>query len=67
MTGEIQLKDLVVYKMLRQALTKYRSLFPHLSAALQLTEAGKSLVLGDIIQYIDTDTDHKNPLRRVML
>ena len=36
MTGEIQLKDLVVSKMLRQDLIKYRSLFPHVSAALQL-------------------------------
>ena len=66
MTGEIQIKDLVVSKMLRQDLTKYRSLFPHVSAALQLTEAGKSLVRGDIIQYIYTDAAHKNPLRRVM-
>jgi DNA polymerase elongation subunit (family B) len=34
MTGEIELKDLVVSKMLRQDLTKYRSLFPHVSAGL---------------------------------
>ena len=66
MTGEIPLKDLVVSKILRRDLIKYRSLFPHVSAALQLTEAGKSLVRGDIIQYIYTDAAHKNPLRRVM-
>jgi DNA polymerase elongation subunit (family B) len=66
MTGDIQLKDLVVSKMLRQDLSKYRSLFPHVSAAIQLTEAGKSLVRGDIIQYIYTDAAHKNPLHRVM-
>jgi DNA polymerase elongation subunit (family B) len=66
MTGEIPLKDLVVSKMLRQDLIKYRSLFPHVSAALQLTEAGKSLVRGDIIQFIYMDAAHKNPLRRVM-
>ncbi len=66
MTGEFELKDLVVSKMLRQDLTKYRSLFPHVSAALQLTDAGKSLIRGDIIQYIYTDAAHKNPLRRVM-
>jgi DNA polymerase elongation subunit (family B) len=66
MTGEIPLKDLVVSKMLRQDLTKYRSLFPHVSAALQLTEAGKSLVRGDMVQYIYTNAVHKNPLRRVM-
>jgi DNA polymerase elongation subunit (family B) len=53
--------------MLRQDLTEYRSLFPHVSAAaLQLTDAGKSLIRGDIIQYIYTDEAHKNPLRRVM-
>jgi DNA polymerase elongation subunit (family B) len=66
MTDEIPLKDLVVSKMLRQNLTKYRSLFPHVSAALQLADAGKSLIRGDIIQYIYTDSAHKNPLRRVM-
>jgi len=66
MTGKIQLKDLVVSKMLRQDLTKYRSLFPHVSAALQMIEAGKSLDRGDIIQYIHTDAAHKNQLRRVM-
>ena len=66
MAGEIQIKDLVVSKMLRQDLDRYKSLFPHVSAALQLTEAGKSLVRGDMIQYIYTDSAHKNPLRRVM-
>jgi DNA polymerase I len=66
MTGEIQIKDLVISKMLRQDLDRYKSLFPHVSAALQLTEAGKSLVRGDMIQYIYTDSAHKNPLRRVM-
>ena len=35
-------------------------------AALQMTAAGKSLVRGDMIQYIHTDAAHKNPLRRVM-
>ena len=31
--GEIQIEDLVVSKMLRQDLTKYKSLFPHVSAS----------------------------------
>lgn len=65
MTDEIQLKDLVVSKMLRQDLTKYRRLFPHVSAALQLKEAGKPLTRGDLIQYIHRDATHKNPLLRV--
>jgi DNA polymerase I len=66
MTGEIQIKDLVVSKLLRQDLDKYRNLFPHVSAALRLTEAGKSLVRGDNVRYIYRDAAHKNPLRRVM-
>jgi DNA polymerase elongation subunit (family B) len=43
MTGELELKDLIVSKILRQDLYKYRSLFPHVSAALQLTEVGVPL------------------------
>jgi DNA polymerase elongation subunit (family B) len=65
MTGELELKDLVVSKILRQDLQKYRTLFPHVCAALQLTEAGVQLVRGDTIQYIYTDAAHSNPLRRV--
>ena len=66
MTGEIQIKDLVVSKLLRQDLDKYRSLFPHVSAALQMTEAAKSSVRGYIVQYFYTDAAHKNPVRMVM-
>ncbi len=65
MTGELELKDLVVSKVLRQDLYKYRSLFPHVSAALQLTEAGVPLTRGDTIQYVYTDAAYSNPLRRV--
>ena len=56
---------MVVSKILRQDLYKYRSLFPHVSAALRLTEAGVPLTRGDTIQYIYTDAAHYNPLRRV--
>ena len=58
MTGEIQIKDLVVSKLLRQDLNKYRSLFPYVSVGPSLTEAGISLVRGDVIQYIYTDPAH---------
>jgi Rad51 len=51
-------KDLIVSKIPRQDLYKYRSLFPHVSAALQLTEAGVPLTRGDTVQYIYTDADH---------
>jgi DNA polymerase elongation subunit (family B) len=66
MTGEIQVKDLVVSKLLRQDLTKYRNLFPHVSAALQLAGAGESLTRGDIIRYVYKDANHRNPLRRIV-
>jgi DNA polymerase-2 len=65
MTGELELKDLIVSKILRQDLYKYRSLFPHVSAALQLIEAGVPLTRGDTIEYIYTEAAHTNPLRRV--
>jgi len=65
MTGEIEMQDLVVSKLLRQDIDKYRSLFPHVSASIRLKEAGKSLVRGENIQYIHTNTQHNNPLFRV--
>ena len=52
MTGELELKDLIVSKILRQDLYKYRSSFHHVSAAVQLTEAGVTLTHGDTIQYV---------------
>ena len=65
MTGEVQLQDLVVSKFLGQDLDKYRSLFPHVAAAIQLGKSGKSSVRGDSIMYIYTDAHHSNPLCRV--
>jgi DNA polymerase elongation subunit (family B) len=52
---------------LRQDIHKYRSLFPHVLAAIRLREAGKSLILGENIQYVYTDAQHKNPLRESRL
>jgi DNA polymerase elongation subunit (family B) len=65
MTGEIPIKDLIVSKILRQDLHKYRNLFPHVAAALQLSEAGVPLERGHTIHYIYTNAAHSNPLRRV--
>jgi DNA polymerase elongation subunit (family B) len=46
MTGEgLDDKDLVISKLLRQDIQKYKSLFPHVSAAIQLK---KYPVKGDI-------------------
>jgi DNA polymerase elongation subunit (family B) len=65
MTGELQVKDLVVSKILRQDLYQYRTLFPHVAAALQLSEAGVPVTHGDTIHYLYTDASHSNPLLRV--
>jgi hypothetical protein len=52
MTGEgLVGQDLIISKLLRQDIQKYRSLFPHVSAAIQ----SKNYPLkGDTIQYMRT-------------
>ena len=62
MTADIQLQDLVVSKLLGQGLDMYKSLFPHVSAAIQLSEVGKSPIVGEGVEYIHTDAHHTNPL-----
>jgi DNA polymerase I len=66
MAGEIQLQDLVVTKKLGQEIDKYRSLFPHVSAAIQLAKEGKSTTVGEEVEYIITNSGHTNPLYRVI-
>jgi DNA polymerase elongation subunit (family B) len=70
MTGgeEIHQEDLVISKLLGQDIEKYKSLFPHVSAAIQLTNTagGKQPTKGDTIQYIYTNSQHKNPLCKVI-
>ncbi|MFL6328100.1 MAG: hypothetical protein ACJ71I_11555 [Nitrososphaeraceae archaeon] len=64
MTGEgVDDKDLVISKLLRQDIQKYKSLFPRVSAAIQLRNYP---LKGDTIQYIYTDSHHNNPLSRVV-
>jgi DNA polymerase elongation subunit (family B) len=68
MTGEgLAAEDLVISKLLRQDIAKYKSLFPHVSAAIQLSnDTGKHPMKGDTIQYIYTNSQHNNPLCRVV-
>ena len=44
---DITQQDLVVSKLLRQDIEKYKSLFPHVSAAIQLSER---VLMADILQ-----------------
>jgi DNA polymerase elongation subunit (family B) len=69
MTGKgILQQDLVISKLLRQDIDKYRSIFPHVSAAIQLSNnnsngsSGKYPTKGDTIHYIYTNSQHNNPL-----
>jgi DNA polymerase I len=67
MTGEgIKQRDLVISKLLRNGVHNYKSIFPHVAAAIQLRSHGKSLIRGENIQYIYTNSKHKNPLCRVI-
>ena len=70
MTGEeIHQEDLVISKLLGQDIEKYKSLFPHVSAAIQLLSnkgGGKYPTKGDTIQYIYTNSQHNNPLCKVV-
>ena len=66
MTGEIKLQDLVITKQLRMDIPKYKSIFPHVGAAMQLCVLnGKSPVRGENIEYVYTNSQHQNPLNRV--
>jgi DNA polymerase elongation subunit (family B) len=65
MNGEVQITDLVISKLLRQNIEKYRSLFPHVSAAIRLNVSGVIANRGDIIQYVHTDSKHTDPLYRI--
>jgi DNA polymerase elongation subunit (family B) len=63
---EITQDDLVISKLLGQNIEKYRSLFPHVCAAIQSGTNEDSLPSkGDNIKYIYTDAQHSNPLCRV--
>src|SRR5918999_5710788 len=68
MLGEqdITQENLMVTKLLGQNIIKYKSLFPHGSAAIQLSnKKDKHPSKGDTIKYIYTNSHHKNPLCRV--
>jgi DNA polymerase elongation subunit (family B) len=65
MNGEVQITDLVISKLLRQNIEKYRSLFPHVAAAIRLNVSGVIAGRGDNIQYVHTDSNHTDPLQRI--
>ena len=65
MNGKVQITDLVISKLLRQNIEKYRALFPHVAPAIRLNVSGVITNRGDSIQYVHTDSDHTDPLQRI--
>jgi DNA polymerase elongation subunit (family B) len=65
MNGEVRITDLVISKLLRQNIEKYRALFPHVAAAIRLNISGVIASRGDCIQYVHTDSNHTDPLYRI--
>jgi DNA polymerase elongation subunit (family B) len=63
---EVTRNDLVISKLLGQNIEKYRSLFPHVSAAIQQSNEDRHPFRDDTIRYIYTDSQHTNPLCRVV-
>jgi DNA polymerase elongation subunit (family B) len=61
---DIAQEDLVISKLLGQNIEKYKSLFPQVCAAIQLSRDNDSTLpsKGDSIKYIYTDAHHSNPL-----
>jgi len=65
MNGDIQITDLVISKLLRQNIEKYRALFPHVASAIRLNVSGVITNRGDNIRYVHTDSNHTDPLHRI--
>jgi len=66
MEGKVDLKKLVVSKVLRKAVNEYRSMFPHVVAAIQMIQKGKKLKNGEVINFLYVNATHTNPFRRVV-
>jgi DNA polymerase elongation subunit (family B) len=66
MNGEVQITDLVISKLLRQNIEKYKALFPHVAAAIKLNILGVITNRRDNIQYVYTDSNHSDPLSRIV-
>jgi DNA polymerase elongation subunit (family B) len=63
---DITQADLVISKLLGQSIEKYRSLFPHVSAAILLSIKDRLPSEGEVIRYIYTNSQHSNPLCRII-
>ena len=63
--GNVPLSELVISKVLRMPPDRYRALFPHVTAAVQLRQKHRPVKVGDFVDYVYVDTKQFNPINRV--
>ena len=63
---EVQITDLVISKLLRQNIEKYKKSYsPMWQATIRLNVSGVITNRGYNIQYVHTDSKHTDPLHRI--
>jgi len=65
LTGHLETSELIISKSLRMPVERYRSLFPHVLAAIQLRQHGQQVKPGDLVDYVFVDTEQANPMKRI--
>jgi DNA polymerase elongation subunit (family B) len=65
LSGHLETSELIISKSLRMPVERYRSLFPHVLAAIQLRQYGQQVKLGDLVDYVYVDTEQANPMKRI--
>ena len=66
MTGEgILQQDLLISKLLRQNIDKYRSIFPHVSAAIQLSNNNNNIIV--IVMAVQASIRQKATLSSISI
>lgn len=63
--GNVPLNELIISKVLRMPVERYRSLFPHVTAAIQLRQKHRPVKTGDLVNYVYVDTQQVNPINHV--
>jgi len=65
LSGNVAIGELVISKILGMPIERYRSLFPHVVAAVELRREQKSVRPGDLVDYVYVDSEQVNPMKRV--
>jgi DNA polymerase elongation subunit (family B) len=65
LSGGLEDSELVVSKSLRMPVERYRSLFPHVLAAIQLRQHGRQIKPGDLVDFVYVEREQVNPMKRI--